>query len=334
MPSQKDVTELIAHIRAAGFRCAKSGNQKHYKVMTRTGAAVIDADGPIIISSTPSEERFKEMTVKRLMRAGVLKVDPYKATRGSKGERAEQNGDEQKKKTPFSRQQSDPDFKKRLHEAKVAAIKKKSAAAKEATAEIRAHLEPVIAKLGGWSATGVSSSSGVKINEVALTLHCWATTRGRVEMPKTTFRTPHAPITADSDALRSAVMNMKNPGHTLGDVWRPIFKVFVDELWQHAGRDPEKAAARYRELLREAKGIVAEPTSPPAGGPPLQPLSRETQKEPEPELGQAPRLGPLHSVVPSLALEAMFWAGKGGADESDAMTLGQKIAQLEMREEG
>lgn len=321
MPDKKEVTALIGHIRGAGFRVSKSGNQKHWKVMHKTGAAVIDAKGPIIISSSPSEHRWREMTVQRLMAANVLKKDPYKKTA---------TGGEQNGTTPRGQHLASPEMREAAKQARVAAIQRISQDHHERTSKLRARLEPVIARLGGWSrARGPGgNTTGIQVVELTRVAMHWGKTRGISETPEATES--------------AAVQSMRNlmTGGTLGRLWLPFAERFVDDLEDHAGTPPrpEKAAERYMELLREMKGVpVARPPREPTG--PMIVRKREPDfaaaqdyidSQQEPAEPQHVRVGPRHPTK-SIAMRAMFLMSKNASsdDMDEIISLGEAIARLE-----
>lgn len=332
MPSQKDVAEIIGFIRAtSGFTVAKTGNQKHYKVLKRGGGAVIHPDGkPIIISSSPSEERFKEMTIKRLIQAKVLEKDPYKATptKGSARSAASSNGDAPKKKrTAFN----DPERKAEIQRLKVAGIKAKSARQREQTAKLRGRFEPIVPNVGGWADKSVTRGERTRltVTELADVATYWGTSRGRVEFPKD-LKTGK-PVEAHT--TRGAAQTLKTPGATLGEKWLPFWEVFIDHLWAGAGTDAKKAAARYMELLREMKGIVTPPVA--EGTVSNRPLAlvppSVVEAPPEPVFE---KVGPAYDPdPPSLALETVFLMARCAENNFDqVMKAGERIARLELKQ--
>lgn len=333
MATQAEVRELIAHIRRTGYKVAKSGS-KHYKVLTPGGAVVTDSNGPLIISSSPSDNRFREMTVKRLMAAKVFKTDPYKETRGDKatgnqahggttsGARKGQGIDKNGKRNALA----DPEVQAK----KVAAIKRISDANRERTGRLRARFEPIVVKLGGWSPGGRQSTHGVKVAEVGETIFAWAKSRGRAELPERLHNDPARFIEASHVA--AAVQSLKKPGETLGTKWTPLLEVFIDELERNSGTPPnhERSAHRFRELLREAKGISPGPSTPAAMPPPLK--NGQVAEVARP-VETTVKLGPGYDPkAPALALRAMWLMAKGGGeDQTEAMDIATGIAELELR---
>lgn len=337
MSTQAEVRELEAHIRKAGFKIVKTGNGAHKKILDKKGAVVTDKNGPLILSGSPSEHRWREMHVQRLMDAGVLKSDPWKPTPSG----AKPEGEPKGKRADLQ----DPAIRERM----LASIQAKADVNREATAKLRARLEPIIAKLGGWrDVRGDNRTvSGVSITEYSEVMSHWATVRGRVEFPKKTQRG----TAMNMGALTQAVRNLKIPGNTVGEWWMPLFTVFVDELEHRAstpggGIDLGKAADRYRELLREQKGIPVPIATPPAGEPTgarPEPLPRGPHEPPPvdvPQVVEHETIGPRHDVhAPKIALEAvarmvMGYAGMG-EDGSDGewkriLEIGAEIAELEL----
>lgn len=300
MPDAKEVTVLIGHIRATGeYKAAKSGNQKHWKVMKKNGAAVVDENGPLIISSSPSETRFIEMTVSRLMKAGVLKTDPYKKTpSGPAALRAEPPV--QKKRGAHL---TDPKVREAMRAGQVA----RSARLKEQTAVLRGRVEPIVAKLGGWRVHG--GRSGISATDFASTAMHWARQRGRVELPK------DASVTNVANGVR----NLAQPGETMGEKWHDLFVIFIDELERESGvpPDPAESALRYQELYRDALGISAGPRTP------LPPAEAAPVVRAE--------VGPRYSDRPtSLAFRVMYWLGKTDIEQAEASEIVAQIAEMEI----
>lgn len=335
MATQAEVRDLIAKIRATGFKVAKSGS-KHYKVLSPAGAIVRDENGPLIISSSPSDNRFREMTVKRLMAAKVFKTDPYKETRGDKatgdlthGGDANGNGGQ---RTKGKRGGDGAHLRtEEMQQKKLAGIKRKSDANKERTGKIRARFEPIAMKLGGWAQGRGNHLTGLAATEVGEVIFHWASTRGRMELPKRVHNQPAKLI--DATHVVQSVQRLKTPAETMGERWTPLFEVFIDELERGAGTppDPQKAAYRYQELLREAKGISPGPQSP-AALPPLRSHENGSGGQ-EQATAAVEKLGPAFEIkAPSLALRAMWLMAKGSGDsESDALSIASDIAELELK---
>lgn len=354
MPVVSEVSTLISHIRRAGYKVTKSGNAKHWKVLKPNGAVLVDKNGPVIISTTPSETRFREMTVQRLMSTDppVFKKDPYKATPSNPAEKG---------LTPEREKRSGKGVITDEMRARArAGAERKSEEYRERTAKIRARWEPILAKLGGWQR--VQHGPGVSKVDFGRAMTGWAGRRGRVELPKKTQRgTP-----MNEGAIQQIVNNFSKGG-TLGDVWAPLFEVFIDALERGSGTppDPSKSAEHYREFLREEKGISPGPQSP-AAGPPAseEPLLRKPveaaplvvdEGEPETEvriegpdgevrivpLKTSPAPGPVMIEVlatveaPRLAMEVLYeMAVRAHPADADArerhLALAREIAELEL----
>jgi len=344
MAAQSEVRDLLTKINATKkYKAVKSGS-KHHKVVYAEGPQknkpVVDANGVLIISATPGEVRWREMTVKRLLAAKVLDSDPYKKT-PTGGD--SQNGDTAKKKGGKNHPFSDPERAAAINAAKLAAIDAKSKKAREETAQLRARLEPVVIHLGGWGGRGgrfnveipmeERMARTLSLTELAAVAHHWAFTRGRMEAPRVKGTTQ----IVDVGVFHSAATQVKLPGHTLGDSWRPFWTAFIDELYSNAGTGadaPRKAASRYWELYREMKGVpVREPATPP-GGPaaaPSAPPGAREDAEPETAAEEPLRIGPAYdSPLPALAFEALWLMAKGTDDYDKAMSVAEKIAKLEL----
>lgn len=343
MPARSgEVQDLIRKINATKtFKVVKNG-QKHYKVITKAGAAVVDENGPLIISSSPSEFRFREMTVKRLMGAGVFSSDPYKETRSDAEPNDGQRVKGQKLQGGAKRNRlADPDVQAK----KVEAVKAKSRRYNELTAQMRSDLEPLVVKLGGWRLRpGDEVGGGISAVLMADVMTHWAKSRGREEYPKRTY----ANRSADPESgARSSAQNLKKPGATIGEHWYPIWRLFVDDLLEADKKDKrEGVRKRWFQLYREMKGLPGEPTNVPVMEPPgqngqtnghvhttLRVVGGVVQAgEPaSAEEDTTVKLGPLHHpTIPSLALEAMWLMAKGTDDQDKAMGVAEKILKLEI----
>lgn len=337
MPSKGgEVSELIGHIRKAGFKVVRSGNQKHYKIQDKGGRIVTDDNGPLIISTSPSDFRWREMHVQRLMRAGVLKTDPYKAT--GKQSRGPQNGnghgpeeDDGPKKTPEEMR------KERERDATAAVARTRSSSAIEGTAKLRARFEPIVPHLGGWAQgagprahLSLTTLRVLTIGEVAAVMHHWAVARGRMELPRDRI----TKAIASPKEAESAARGLKQ-GSTISEKWQPLAAVFLDDLWRDAGNDPKLAAGRYMHLLREEKGLVEPPESPRAGpaieAHPLIPAPEPPRARAREREGAA-RIGPLHQLKPSmLAFETLYRLAAAGEPEERAIALAMQIAELDLQ---
>jgi hypothetical protein len=309
MKTSSDLRPLLDLIKKNKYKVVPSG--KHHKVLDPKGRVVTDANGPLIISSTPGDHRARDMHVKRLRDAGVLKPDqdPWKPQK-------EKDPDAKgKKKDPLA---GDPEAKARREAAKVAAIKAKSAANAERTRKVRARLEPIVTKLGGWDKFGLTSNLGLVYFHLMKTMN-------QVD----------GPATAASAA--GTIQRLKR-GETLSEKTIPLVEIMLNDLEKKG--DP---VARFMELQREAKGII-----PPAPGP--APFPRAADAAPgagdagdaptDPEAGAGtarpvtlvPRRHPAAMTVPELAIEAAVrMARDPEADIEKVIALAQKLAFIELQ---
>lgn len=354
MAHGSEVTELIGIIRKTGHKVTKTGNSKHWKVLRSNGSVVVDANGPIIISSSPSVNRWREMAVQRLMNPNipggpVLKADPFKATLPNKNKRGPDHAADQPKKNKGASKLADP----AVQAARDRAVRARSDRNRENTAKLRARWEPIVVKLGGW-AHG-RTGSGLRVGEMGDVMFAWARNRGRMELPKTTLTgaemTP--PVVAQ------AVRTFRTPGGILSEKTLELFGAFVDDVERDCGRpvDTAKAASRYMGFVREAKGISNGPTSPApsparvAPPPVVPPAAPEpllwvpaADEAPDPVGGTAPRsraeIGPLYEpdtfvAAPELAMEVLYEIAVNARildPEAKArhLALAREIAELEL----
>lgn len=363
-----EVTELIGIIRKTGHKVTKTGNSKHWKVLRSNGSVVVDKSGPIIISSSPSVNRWREMAVQRLMNPDipggpVLKSDPFKATPSNENKRgpdhADDKGDGKKK---GGSKLTDPDVQARRD----AATRARSNRNKDRTSALRARWEPIVMKLGGWAA---GRGSGVRLTEMGEVMFAWARNRGRMELPKTTMT--GAAMTAS--ALSQTVRTFRTPGGTLGEKSLELFEAFIDDVERECGVpvDTAKAASRYMGFLREAKGISTGPTSPapsparvippppvvpPSPAPPVIPPARPIPDDllvaaghaapvppPSPRAASAeigPRYDPDTFVkAPELALEVLYEIALNTRSmdpdtKNRHLAMAREIAELELNQRG
>lgn len=152
--AKKEVEELLRAVRANGYSTVPSGGG-HKKVVDKHGRPVVDKDGPLIISSSPSDVRWRDMHVKRLMRAGVLKEDPWNPQEEER--KGNGRGDEHER-------------------ARIAGQIRAQAMREHRTAKIRRRIEPIIVHLGGWDKTGFTPGLG-------RVMYAFAKAKGRVEAP-------------------------------------------------------------------------------------------------------------------------------------------------------
>lgn len=256
-----EMNELIAHIRRTGYKVTKSG--KHNKVLKPNGAVLIDAEegGPVILSSSPGDSRWREMKVKQLIRLGVFAADPFKketaaqgkgAGRGARRRAAAEQADQvEEGDEPLTGKAAVEAERKAKREREQRRVAEKSAEYKKRTIVLRGRIEPMIARLGGWN-TGVGRFvNGITLSEFATTLMNWGERDEREEVPIDTLgRKPTA------GAAMSATQMLRKPDETIGEKWLPLFEAFGDYLYGPTDRpDPGVAADRYRELVREWKGL-------------------------------------------------------------------------------
>jgi hypothetical protein len=207
-------------VQARGYQVVPSGSG-HWKILDSKGRSVRDNDGPLILSGTSSEVRSRAMSVKRLLDAGVLDIDPW-APQKPKGER---NGDEPDERTAqeeaereaaAERQRSD-DFRR-----------------SERTRLVRERMEPMVVLLGGWDKRGLRRELGTVAFYVAERLGLeprWSSAEAAAE---------------NADGIRK--------GATLSTSMAACWERFLNEI--EAWPDMQ---GRYMMLLREAKGL-AEPS--------------------------------------------------------------------------
>lgn len=303
--SKSEVDILIRAARANGYKTVPAQGG-HKKIVNHRGQPVVDNNGPLILSSSPSDARWREMTVKRWLAAGVIKVDPFESDTPSKAVRKLTGGAVSGKGGRSRLADAD------VQAAKVAAIKANAAAARDATQRLRESWEPIIVKLGGWKMGMVT--------QVADTAHWWNEHRGHVDG-----------FTSQAGA-RSAVQGLKL-GQTLSERNRKAFAFFLDELVKSGN-----AQERYFEILRLSKGLPPKEVEPIRGGRPLPdpPPLEERQKQKEVFTnghGRKETIGP--ATKPSLALEAVAQMMVGRSEvDLEVLRIGEQIQQLELAERG
>lgn len=325
MATQAEVRELIAHIRRTGYKVTKHGT-KHYKVLSPKGAAVVDANGPLIISATPSEVRWRDMTVKRLMAVGVLKDDPYAETRGKKGTTSE-NGDGEK--------ETADDRKRAAREAVAAAAKARSDENARRSLDLRYRLERMIVKLGGWNTAHGTAVNGVSIADFMRIIQHW------LAKPETKLAWPtDKGLPTSLAAASQALANLRKADSTIGAKWLPVFEGFMDYLYAEDAADSELAATRYRILVRETRGAVStgvtQRTRPAL---PAEPGAGRATIEPPSENGEVvddigPGFQPAYIDAPELALKALYYMARGSDDArvgepGTIVDIARSIAELE-----
>jgi hypothetical protein len=298
--ASSDMSTLLKEARKNGYKTVPGGGG-HKKLVDRYGKTVTDANGPLILSSSPSDARWREMTVKRWMAAGVLKSDPFDSTPLTKGARGVGNKGKGRNRI------ADPD----VQAAKIAAIHAKSERDKAATLKLRETWEPIMVKLGGWDKYGVLAQTGEAI-------FWFGEHRGHVE------RFPSA------SAAKQALSQVKK-GNTLSEKSRIAITYFSDEIT----KDPTKVQERYFELVRLSKGLPAREDDPIRGGEPLSdPPPKEEREKQKPQVnGSTP--GGRPATKPSLALEvvAQMMVGRSEVDDR-VLKLGEEIQEMELRDRG
>lgn len=225
---QGEVRELVKEIRANGFSVVSGG--KHTRVLDPKGklgpkgSVVRDKDGPVIISQTPGDVNWRDMAEGRLRRAGVLpaKAKVHKA-KGANGQE-ELSKAEREKAQKVARQQATRGQLDERHQRTVA---------------IRARLEPLVAKAGGWNHARGPSSTGVQLNELGMIAMLWAQ------------RDPNQVVTFASEKAAAQSAQILREGGTLTDDRAVFWSALVTD-WE----DADNPQAWYFERLREAKGLA------------------------------------------------------------------------------
>lgn len=138
MSADSDFGKIERAIKRRGYKTIPGGSG-HRKIVDHRGKVVVDSNGPLLISSSPSDQRARTMHVNRLMKAGVLTEDPFESNPQGKGARL-----------------TDPDVQKR----KLEAIQRKAVAERTETHKLREFLEPFIVMIGGWEKHGQTTLIG------------------------------------------------------------------------------------------------------------------------------------------------------------------------------
>lgn len=290
--SNSEIRVLIAAIRKNGYKVARTGNGSHQKVLRTNGSQVADENGPLIISGSPSDHRWRDMHVNRLMKAGVLKEDPWDPKKTGKDD----DGKTQKER--------DEDVVK---ERKARDLRDRSEVFRVRTVDVRAAVEPIISKLGGWSRGG----SGVKVADFAAVLRFWAERNDPKVIPLTTSLAPF-----QTSAWVTQVTNLRTAGGTISEKWLPLFEAFVVALREgNENADPTESSLVYMDLVRDEKGILSHPVGAGDG---------EPREIPEPVAAR------VVVEYPRVALEALFWMSRGadGQDRDEILDLAEEIAEL------
>lgn len=301
--AKSEVDVLLRAARANGYKTVPAQGG-HKKIVDHRGKPVVDSNGPLIISGTPSEHRWREMTVKRWLAAGVLKVDPFESNTPGKGVRAQQQAGKKGGKFNIA----DPDVQAK----KLEGIKKKSEAEHKATVKLREKWEPIMVKLGGWDKYGLLTQTGDAI-------FWFGEHRGLVE------RFPTA------SAAKQALAQLKK-GNTLSTKSRVAVEYFADELLKADGSPLD----RYWELVRLSKGLPAREDEPIKGGSPLpDPPPKEVREAAAKANGNGTEPERLRAGKPSLALQAVAEMMVGRTELSEeVLRLGEQIQDMELRERG
>jgi len=298
---KKEVDFLIKAVKARGYNVVPSGGG-HKKVVDKHGKSVVDANGPLLISSSPSEVRWRDMHVSRLMKAGVLKEDPW-------------NPEEKERRSSGG----DPARNRRVSEA----VQRKQASRQERTKKIRAKLEPIVARLGGWDKRGFVADLGRVQYHLAKSM-------GRVETPK---------------SLASAIQNARQMkmGGTLSDHNALCWELLIDDLERHDRRDRDHGLLnRWAELQRGARGLPIEDEEeslPSAQAAILELTGPRTLPEQLPAPSSNGRPEPHPAAGPTLPRMAIEIAARMGAsirtddDMNRVLVLSERIARLELEED-
>jgi hypothetical protein len=291
LKTSADLRPLLDIIKKNKYKVVPSG--KHHKVLDPKGRVVTDANGPLIISSTPGDHRARDMHVKRLTDAGVITADqnPWKPKKEKDpDERAEKKGGER----------LSPDRRAAI----VAGIAKRSAANAERTRLIRARLEPFVSQLGGWDKKGNAAN-------LAIVHHHLMKTLNQVGAPPTV------------NAASQVFYKLKR-GETLGEKSAEMMEVLLADL--ERGGDP---IARFMQLQREAKGIAPTARTPA----PFPRAADEEQDEPatvhrlprrHPAEARIPKLALQAAVLLGRIPE-------GDAGRLEVPTLVEQLAMVEMQ---
>lgn len=302
MSAPSEMRVLIAAIRANGFKVVRTGGGAHQKVLTKSGQVVTDANGPLILSGSPSEHRWREMHVNRLMKANVLKSDPWKAT-GKDGAKPGEPDEAHDGETEQERQ------KRLAKEREDARLRDRSEAFRLRTQTLRSGIEPIVSKLGGWSRGG----SGIKVADFAAVIRYWAEQNDPEVIPVATSGVPF-----QQSAWVTQTTNLRTAGGTVSERWLPVFEAFLVALREgNENLEPRESSLVFMDILRASKGILPVPTDDD------QPVDADPFPEP---------VASSTVVVewPRVALEALFWMSRGadGHDRDTILDLAEEIAEM------
>lgn len=228
--ASKDTDTIIRaiHEQSKGLYKVVSGG-KHKKIIyakdapgNRAGQAVRDESGPLILSDTPGEHRNRELAVHRLLKAGVLRFDPWKPPQGKDQRVGETAG------------RSDGDREDKF-EQKIAhrlAVSDEHRRTNQLTQDLRERVEPIVAKLGGWDKRGLKA----ELSSAAYNF-----------LEQISFE-PRWPT---KGAANQSCFQLAK-GQTLNTPSRNMWSRFFDELESSI----DGPTTRYFELVRAAKGLT------------------------------------------------------------------------------
>lgn len=294
----------MSELRKNGYKTVPSGGG-HKKIVDHRGQAVVDDNGPLLISSSPGDNTWREKHVARLLRRGVIKRDPWGQDEPA-GVR-----DENRKAGPGLK---DPEIRARAQERQDEENRRRA----EETKALRARIEPFVAKVGGWDKRGFQS-------ELSQAFAAYGERRGHLDW------TPNT-------AAATQLFYKLRKGGTWNDRIIQHVTLFFDDIL-----NSEDPVLRYVDLVRESKNLPptevrAVETGPAVGLPTDRVLIHD--KPPE-ELGYGPKnaakqirsngVGPLYES--KLALEVLFEMvhGREEVDKDAVINLAYRVAELETR---
>jgi len=316
MPGQggipRELRPLVDAAKKNGYKVLPAGRAKHLRVIDPKGKVVVDAQGPVIVSSTPSEHRHRDMHVQRWIAAGIITADqnPWKPQKAKEGE----NGQ------PETRSEEE----ERLLAAKKAEIAEQDRARANRTKKIRERLEPIIARLGGWEKRGLQADMGRVLFRLS---------RGWTGAPK------------NENSAGQLITRIKR-GDTLGEGSAECLERLLKELENH-----EDLVLHWTNLVRESKDLPKLTALPPAKTEPEPEPEPGLPPEPEellpgPHGSPAERYGGLSVIErrrdmehfdlprkPELAILVMAEMMRGQPADVDVeplVELAMKVQELEM----
>jgi hypothetical protein len=280
--AKKEFKELRKIIQRKGYKCVPGSGGGHVKILDPKGRRVIDENGPVILSTTPSDYRARDLAVARLIRAGVL-TDKDLPWKPQKPKLLLGEPDEEK----LSRDEQ----LARAKQAERDVIKGEQRTRQERTQEIRARLEPLLTTLGGWTKRGM-------IGEMAdVAYH---------HNKGTAWGFPSV------QAARANATSLRRGG-TLSEDKATCWLGLLDTLEEAAGRNKLREA--WFDLVRAARGLpprtqpvvaYTAPTAVDASGPAkvlLQPEGGELVAEMEEQYGNGDRWSKRYSNESNPLLE-------------------------------